>query len=121
MAQADILQDCFRNPMKPSVEAEAPEARVLIIMTGGTICMERSADGFVPARGFLESGLALRPSFNDGSDPKRINAMADDHTEILLRSLRTPVSTYERHVRFAVLESTSFWIVVRSMQTAGQR
>jgi len=44
-----------------------PEARVLIIMTGGTICMRSSLEGLVPARGFLEAGMAPRPSFNDGS------------------------------------------------------
>lgn len=46
-----------------------PEARILIIMTGGTICMRPSPDGLVPARGFLEAGMAPRPSFNDGSHP----------------------------------------------------
>lgn len=46
-----------------------PEARVLVIMTGGTICMRSSPDGLVPARGFLREGMAPRPSFNDGSMP----------------------------------------------------
>lgn len=46
-----------------------PEARVLIIMTGGTICMKHSPEGLVPARGFLVEGMAPRPSFNDGSKP----------------------------------------------------
>lgn len=46
-----------------------PESRVLIIMTGGTICMRISPEGLVPARGFLEQGMAPRPSFNDGSVP----------------------------------------------------
>jgi len=46
-----------------------PEGRVLIIMTGGTICMRSSPEGLVPARGFLEAGMRPRPSFNDGSNP----------------------------------------------------
>ena len=46
-----------------------PEGRVLIIMTGGTICMKSSPEGLVPARGFLKEGMATRPSFNDGSNP----------------------------------------------------
>jgi len=64
-----------------------PEGRVLIIMTGGTICrstvaklrgllltytcsgMKSSPEGLVPARGFLQAGMAPRPSFNDGSNP----------------------------------------------------
>ena len=45
-----------------------PESRVLIVMTGGTICMKSGPDGLVPVRGFLEAGMALRPSFNDGSE-----------------------------------------------------
>lgn len=43
-----------------------PESRVLVIMTGGTICMKESAEGLVPARGFLEEAMRVRPSFNDG-------------------------------------------------------
>ncbi len=82
----------------------APESRVLIVVTGGTICMKRSANGFVPAQGFLESGMAPRPSFNDGSNPSDITVMIDDHTEKPFRSLRTPISTYQKHVRYAVLE-----------------
>jgi hypothetical protein len=49
--------------------ANYPESRVLIIMTGGTICMQPSADGLVPMTGFLESAMAPRPSFNDNSAP----------------------------------------------------
>lgn len=44
-----------------------PESRVLIIMTGGTICMKESEQGLVPARGFLDEAMRPRPSFNDGS------------------------------------------------------
>ena len=40
---------------------------MLIVMTGGTICMRPSPQGMVPARGFLDAGMAPRPSFNDGS------------------------------------------------------
>lgn len=86
-------------------ESRNSESRVLIIMTGGTICMKRDGErGFVPARGFLESGMAPRPSFNDGSTRKEIQVMSGKHTKQLLPSLRTPISTYEKHVRYAVLE-----------------
>lgn len=50
-------------------QSNYPESRVLIIMTGGTICMQPSADGLVPMTGFLESAMAPRPSFNDNSSP----------------------------------------------------
>ena len=46
-----------------------PEGRVLVVMTGGTICMKSSPEGLVPATGFLEAGMAPRPSFNDDSNP----------------------------------------------------
>ncbi len=51
------------------VPATYPESRILIIMTGGTICMRPSADGLAPMDGFLEHAMAPRPSFNDGSSP----------------------------------------------------
>lgn len=104
MSETDISVQPLRKLGKPPDDLTFPESRVLIIMTGGTICMKRSTDGFVPARGFLESGLAPRPSFNDGSAPTDVRAMVDDHTETLLRSLRTAISAYEKHVRYAVLE-----------------
>lgn len=53
-------------------EGRVPETRVLIVMTGGTICMQKSDDGLVPARGFLERCMAPRPEFNDGTEPDTI-------------------------------------------------
>ncbi|KAL8953815.1 MAG: hypothetical protein Q9222_000324 [Ikaeria aurantiellina] len=84
--------------------ATAAESRVLIIMTGGTICMKRSSNGFVPARGFLEFGMAPRPSFNDGSESRDIDVIASDGMRKAHGSLRTPLSTYQKHVRYAALE-----------------
>jgi lysophospholipase len=52
-----------------SMASPYPESRVLIIMTGGTICMKQSADGLVPSGDFLKEAMAPRPSFNDGSNP----------------------------------------------------
>lgn len=49
-------------------DGRTPEARVLIVMTGGTICMQKSEDGYVPARDFLSRCMAPRPEFNDGAD-----------------------------------------------------
>jgi 60kDa lysophospholipase len=92
------MGDYYQSP------SPEPESRVLIIMTGGTICMKRSPDGFVPARGFLQSGLAPRPSFNDGSNPDPVDVMVRDGEVQSYRSLRTPLSAYERQVRYAVFE-----------------
>lgn len=66
--------------------------------------MKRSSNGFVPARGFLESCLARRPSFNDGSELGELPLIAENGMEQPHRSLRTPISTYEKHVRYAVYE-----------------
>lgn len=62
-----------------TMPTQYPESRVLIIMTGGTICMKTSPEGLVPARGFLEQGMAPRPSFNDGSNPGRSQCLMCFH------------------------------------------
>lgn len=90
----------FVDPATPPT----PESRVLIIMTGGTICMQHSPNGLIPARGFLEYCLAPRPSFNDGSGPSEMPIINPTGTSVPLRSLRTPISAYHKHVRYAVLE-----------------
>ena len=91
--------------MDPSpAMTSAPESRVLIIMTGGTICMKQSPDGLIPSRGFLEAGMEPRPSFNDGSKPIHINVVTDDGLGEPYRSLRCPISRYHKHVRYAVYE-----------------
>jgi len=56
---------------------DAPEPRLLIIGTGGTICMRESPDGLVPAKGFLDEGMAPRPSFNDGEPAVNVDAVSE--------------------------------------------
>ncbi|KAH7054277.1 asparaginase-domain-containing protein [Macrophomina phaseolina] len=88
-----------------AVHQEVPETRVLIVITGGTICMQESEDGLIPARGFLKNCLAPRPSFNDGSYPEPLEIVTDDKgTKRAVQSLRTPKSGYNRRVRYSVLE-----------------
>ncbi|KAG8628303.1 hypothetical protein KVT40_004176 [Elsinoe batatas] len=87
------------------ISQDVPETRVLIIITGGTICMQESEDGLVPVPGFLKSGLAPRPSFNDGSYPEPLQIVIDDNgTTKAVQSLRTPKSSYHRCIRYSVLE-----------------
>ncbi|GAB1314942.1 hypothetical protein MFIFM68171_05152 [Madurella fahalii] len=87
-------------------EPHYPESRVLIIMTGGTICMQPSVDGLVPMTGFLENAMAPRPSFNDNSTPSvKIHAYKNG-AKLTLDSLRTPLSAYSRHIRYGILEFT---------------
>lgn len=68
--------------------------------------MNRSSQGFVPARNFLETCLKPRPSFNDGSSPEPLTAVIDGGSSPSnsLLSLRTPMSVFSKHVRYAVLE-----------------
>lgn len=81
------------------------ESRVLIIMTGGTICMQPSPAGFVPARHFQENCMARVPSFNDGSSSTTIDVVTNAAQETKPHpSLRTPVTAYGRQVRYTVFE-----------------
>jgi lysophospholipase len=78
-----------------------PEAKVLIIMTGGTICMQKSPNGLIPARGFLETCMSPRPEFNDGTTLDDIDVKFEDNSIPARRakSLRTPTSKYGKRVR----------------------
>ncbi|KAL5911188.1 hypothetical protein ACKVV7_009780 [Pyricularia oryzae] len=80
-----------------------PESRVLIIITGGTICMQPSDDGLVPVDSFVERAMAPLPSFNDASPGTELHAYHHGK-ELLLPSLRTPPSSYSRHIRYCALE-----------------
>jgi lysophospholipase len=73
----------------------------MIIMTGGTICMQKSEEGLIPARNFLERCMAPRPEFNDGEAQSPIGVRLHNDPDGLseLKSLRTPVSAYGKHVR----------------------
>jgi lysophospholipase len=64
-----------------------PESRVLIIMTGGTICMRRSENGYVPAKGFMDACLKPRPSFNDASPTKQVPVVQEDGSTLMTNTL----------------------------------
>lgn len=63
-------------------ESNYPESRVLVIMTGGTICMQPTADGLKPIGGFLKNAMAPRPSFNDKSSPSGRFSMTAPHEDM---------------------------------------
>lgn len=67
--QPSIRSIIPREMATPS-SAGLPESRVLIIGTGGTICMQQGPDGLQPSGDFLESAMAPRPTFNDMSTPR---------------------------------------------------
>jgi 60kDa lysophospholipase len=83
----------------------SPEAKVLIVMTGGTICMERSPLGLIPARNFVDRCMATRPEFNDGSDPEPTEVRVEEDDGPVsrqLKSLRTPFSAYGKRIRYVL-------------------
>jgi 60kDa lysophospholipase len=72
-------------------------------MTGGTICMEKSDYGLIPARNFLERCMAPRPEFNDGSAQDEVEVRVQVEGSIAsksIRSLRTPLSSYGKRIRY---------------------
>uniref|UniRef100_A0A8H7TSZ6 asparaginase n=1 Tax=Bionectria ochroleuca TaxID=29856 RepID=A0A8H7TSZ6_BIOOC len=84
--------------------AGLPESRVLIIGTGGTICMQEGPDGLQPSGDFLESAMAPRPTFNDMSTPRVTLPAVHKGKQISIPSLRTPPTAYQRHVRYGIVE-----------------
>lgn len=90
--------------MNSMPQSHIPEARILVIMTGGTICMQKSPDGLVPARNFLDRCMAPRPEFNDGEAHDPLDVALDDGPDGLgkLQSLRTPTSVYGKRVRYFI-------------------
>ncbi|KAI2633977.1 L-asparaginase [Xylaria nigripes] len=95
----------FPNPAIEAPKQTYPESRVLIIITGGTICMKPSAGGLAPVDGFLENAMAPLPSFNDLSGSVNLGAVQDGKP-VQIPSLRTPPSSYARHIRYAAIEFT---------------
>jgi lysophospholipase len=88
-----------------NLEENVLESRVLIIMTGGTICMQPSPAGFVPARGFQDKCMARVPCFNDGSPSFHINVVTNAAGDVKGHpSLRTPITAYGKQVRYTVFE-----------------
>ena len=76
------------------------EARVLIVMTGGTICMRKSSNGLVPMRGFLQNCMAPRKELNDGTVQDDIDVKVDYESPAKKhQSLRTPTSSYGKRIR----------------------
>ncbi|XDG02297.1 hypothetical protein ABKA04_001912 [Annulohypoxylon sp. FPYF3050] len=93
----------FTAVVDGAAKSTYPESRVLIIITGGTICMQPSDGGLVPVDGFLENAMAPRPSFNDMSERVPLSAVKDG-SKVTISSLRTPPSSYSRHIRYGALE-----------------
>ncbi|EKV13907.1 Hypothetical protein PDIG_35600 [Penicillium digitatum PHI26] len=98
MSKLPQSNDVVRNEI-------ALESQVLIVMTGGTIGMQHSSTGYIPAAGFQEACLSGIPLFNDGSPSSMLDVVIDTNGDIRrLASLRTPPSVYQRQIRYTVFE-----------------
>ncbi|PHH89820.1 hypothetical protein CDD83_5200 [Cordyceps sp. RAO-2017] len=87
-----------------TADAGLPESRVLIIGTGGTICMQNGPDGLAPSANFLMDAMAPRSTFNDGSTVSvQLQAFFQGESRSL-ESLRTPPTAHQRHIRYGMLE-----------------
>lgn len=92
------------STMKSSVDVER---RVIVISTGGTICMEKSPDGLVPNRNFLANAMAPRTELNDGLKHDPIEVRLNDYgLPTKLPSLRTPLSMYGKQIRYERVQNT---------------
>lgn len=88
------------NRMNESIEVER---RVIVISTGGTICMVKSPDGLIPNRNFLANAMAPRPELNDGMKHDPIDVRVNDFDlPQQMESLRTPLSTYGKQIRYVI-------------------
>ena len=63
--------------------------------------MQKSPNGLVPARGFLETCMSPRPELNDGTVLDKIDVRVDDDlvSATKAESLRTPLSKYGKRIR----------------------
>jgi lysophospholipase len=92
---------------------EQIERHVLVIITGGTICMQDSPDGLVPTRDFVDNLLKPSPDFNDGSLHEKTTVVNEHGGVGTATTLRAPprndtTSTYKYSVfEFAELIDSS--------------
>lgn len=76
-----------------ATQFERKERHVLIIITGGTICMQDSPDGLVPTRDFVRNCLQPSPDFNDGSLYEHIPVTNEHGRNGIATTLRAPAKT----------------------------
>ena len=69
------------------------ERHVLVIITGGTICMQDSPNGLVPTRDFVGNCLQPSPEFNDGSLDDTTTLKNEYGGSGTARTLRAPPRT----------------------------
>lgn len=85
-----------------SAKQTYPESRVLLIITGGTICMQPSEGGLVPVDGFLQNAMAPRPSFNDLSESSMWKTFLYSSNSPVPYSPNPSISILEFHFTYAM-------------------
>lgn len=87
-----------------SAGAAGYEPSILLIVAGGTICMQDSPDGLVTSQFFLDECLSPNYQFNDGT-PIPPSEITDEHgVRREARCLRLPRDRSGANVRCTVLE-----------------
>lgn len=89
-------------PSLEPLDTGLPESRVLVIGTGGTICMQEGPDGLQPSDNFLEHAMEPRPSFNDMSIPKCTSPCFSQAQNLSLAMYSVSTST---HVLYTQMQS----------------
>lgn len=78
---------------------------VLILITGGTICMQDSPNGLVPTKDFVNNCLRPKYDFNDGTDCEPCSVIDDKMHEAPAPTLRPPRRNASTpNYRYSVLE-----------------
>ena len=69
------------------------ERHVLVVVTGGTICMQESPDGLIPTKNFAQNCLLPTPDFNDGSTQENTTAISESGDRVSAITLHPPPRT----------------------------
>ncbi|SMY22615.1 unnamed protein product [Zymoseptoria tritici ST99CH_1A5] len=87
-----------------NIEQAAYEPSVLLIVAGGTICMQDSKEGLVTSKLFLDECLTPKPLFNDGTQCPTSKIIDEHGVSREAPSLQLPRDRNGANVRCTVLE-----------------
>nr|POF22208.1 60 kda lysophospholipase [Quercus suber] len=90
------------------------ERKVLLVLAGGTICMQSSPDGYIPTKGLLGKCLAGHGAFDDGSHPQAAKIIDENgrtrhgDASFLLPNLTSSASSSEQSAAPPRIHYTAF-------------
>lgn len=82
----------------------ANEPNILLVVAGGTICMQDSEDGLVTSKLFLDECLRHNPTYDDGTPVLSTKVTNEHGRAIEAPTLRLPRDRNGENVRCSVLE-----------------